>query len=205
VGSLTAGWFRKEIKDFIFNGGGDIIGTGPDNGYDGLYEGFSLTMPHNGGMATIEGYELSYQQQYTFLPGLLKGLGAYANYTKIQTNGDYGTGSPRATGTVPGFVPETANLGVSYSYGRFSVRAKWNYKTAQLTVYNDDPAQLRYLAESKRVDLNFRVRINSHINVFADLINVTGTPIKYERGAIGRIDWYQNNGRRAVLGLSGRY
>lgn len=205
VGSLSFGWFKKDIKDFIFSSGGEFILAGADNGFGGLYEGFSLVTPRNGGVARIKGYEISYQQRYTFLPGLLKGLGAYANYTRIETDGDYGMGGPRSTGTVPGFVPETANLGMSYSYGRFSFRAKWNAKSRQLSAYNDNPAQLRYFAPNRRVDLNLRVKLNRNLDLYADIINLTREATVYERGPLGRIDAYQDNGRRASFGITGRY
>lgn len=205
VGSVSVGWFKKDIKDFIYSAGGEFIPSGPDNGFGGLYEGFTLVSPRNGGMAKIAGYELSYQQRYTFLPGLLKGLGAYANYTKIETDGDYGSGAARSTGTVPGFVPETANIGLSYTYGRFSFRAKWNAKSRQLNAYNDSPAQLRYFAPTRRIDLNLRVKLTQHLDFYADIINLTRNATVYERGPLGRVDAYQDNGRRASFGITGRY
>lgn len=205
VGSLSVGWFRKDIKDFIFSSGGTIIGPGTDNGFNGLYEGFSLTTSRNGGEAKIDGFEISYQQQYTFLPGWLKGLGGYANYTKIKTEGDYGSGEARATSTVPGFVPETINAGVSYAYMRFSVRLKWNYKERQLVTYNANPASLVYNSTGSRYDVNLRVKLSPRLDLFADVINVTGTPIKREVGTLARINAYQNNGKRALVGISGRF
>ena len=66
------------------------IGTGPDNGFDGEYGGFSRRTSLNAGTATVQGWELSYQQQFTFLPGLLKGLSGSANYTLLDTHGDFG-------------------------------------------------------------------------------------------------------------------
>jgi TonB-dependent receptor len=68
AGLLSAGVFLKELKDFIFTQGGAAIGSGADNGFGGLYEGYQLTTQYNGGSAKIKGFELSYTQQFTFLP-----------------------------------------------------------------------------------------------------------------------------------------
>ena len=74
AGLLSAGVFLKEIKNFIFTAGGQTVGAGSDNGFDGRYEGYALTSQRNGGSARIRGLELNYQQQFTFLPGWLKAL-----------------------------------------------------------------------------------------------------------------------------------
>jgi iron complex outermembrane receptor protein len=43
AGSVSVGWFRKVIKDFIISGlDNGIIPTGPDNGYSGEYGGYTL-------------------------------------------------------------------------------------------------------------------------------------------------------------------
>ena len=41
----------------------------------------------NAGTAIVQGWEFSYQQQLSFLPGWAKGLGVYANATKLWTKG----------------------------------------------------------------------------------------------------------------------
>jgi len=117
VGALTAAWFRKDIRDFIFSSSGGIIPTGPNNGFNGLYEGFNLATTLNGGSAKITGFEFAYQQQLRFLPGPLKGLGLSATYTELKTEGNYGEGQVRSTESIAGFVPRFINLGLTYPTG----------------------------------------------------------------------------------------
>ena len=69
-----------EINTLQGNEGGD---------YD-QYAGYTYTSQFNGGSAKVRGLELAYQQQFTFLPGIFQGLGAYANYSRNETEGDYG-------------------------------------------------------------------------------------------------------------------
>ena len=103
VGSVSVGWFHKTIKDYIVTGINiGTIGTGTDNGYNGEYGGFTRLDLANAGTAIVQGWEFSYQQQFTFLPGLLKGLGTAVNVTKLETHGDFGgsgdCGTPAKSG-----------------------------------------------------------------------------------------------------------
>lgn len=105
VGSISVGFFHKVIKDFIVSGiESGIIDTGPNNGYSGEYGGYTLLSSTNAGTAYVQGWGLSYQQQYTFLPGPLKGLGAMINFTALEAHGDYGGRGTLRTREVEGFV-----------------------------------------------------------------------------------------------------
>jgi TonB-dependent receptor len=111
VGNFSVGWFHKEIEDYLVTG--QSVGTipsGPDNGYNGEYAGFTELTTLNAGTAYVQGWEFSYQQQLTFLPGLLRGLSFGANYTILDTHGDFGGTTDRTGDQVPGFIPETGNL-----------------------------------------------------------------------------------------------
>jgi TonB-dependent receptor len=165
VGMLSAGVFRKDLTDFIYSDSGGTVPTGPNNGFNGLYENFQLTTSKNGGNARIQGIEFAYQQQFTFLPGWFRGLGMFANYTRLQTEGDYGSTTPRTTSSVPGFVPRSANVGVSYSHGRVSLRAKWNYKSLALFSYSTNPASLRYNPGQGRIDLSARFKLTRNLDL----------------------------------------
>ncbi|MSU23280.1 MAG: TonB-dependent receptor [Opitutus sp.] len=111
VGQFSVGFFHKSIKDYISSGNAGVVGAGADNGYGGEYAGYSITSQTNTGSAKIKGWEFSYQQELTFLPGVLRGLGVFANFTVLDTKGDYGTGSAVSTTEVLGFIPHSGNVG----------------------------------------------------------------------------------------------
>ena len=144
VGRFSAGVFLKEIKQFIFNRGGQTVAAGADNGFDGEYEGFALTSQDNGGFAKVKGFELAYQQQFTFLPGWLNGFGIYANYSRLQTEATTAPAPVSSTDEVAGFTPESANFGISYIRNPISIRLQFNHVGTYLNTFNVQQARLLY-------------------------------------------------------------
>jgi TonB-dependent receptor len=62
VGMFSAGWFHKDIRDYIVSGiVSGVVEGGPDNGYNGEYEGFTRLRSANAGTAIVQGWEFSYQ------------------------------------------------------------------------------------------------------------------------------------------------
>src|SRR5262249_10566907 len=43
AGMVSAGVFLKEIKNFIYTAGGQVLGPGADNGFNGDYAGYTFT------------------------------------------------------------------------------------------------------------------------------------------------------------------
>jgi TonB-dependent receptor len=172
IGLFSAGVFLKEIKEFIFTAGGQPIGTGADNGFDGEYAGFTLTSQSNGGFAKIRGLELAYQQQFSFLGGWLGGFGVFANYTKLETEGDYGAAVVRSTNEVAGFTPETGNIGISYIRGRTSLRFQFNHVGKYLVTFNANQAALLYRMARSTVDLKTRYTLSKRFDLYLDIDNV---------------------------------
>ncbi|MCD8538836.1 MAG: TonB-dependent receptor, partial [Leadbetterella sp.] len=79
IGVLSGGVFYKRLNDFIFprvylNSNYPLTGTPTVRDID-------VIQVQNGEAADLVGFEFAYQQNLTFLPGALSGLGAYFNYT----------------------------------------------------------------------------------------------------------------------------
>ncbi|MBI5381587.1 MAG: TonB-dependent receptor [Opitutae bacterium] len=125
VGMVSVSAFLKEIHNY-FRTFDTLIAAGPNNGFDGQFAGYTLRQNRNTGSARVRGIELSYQQQYTFLPGALRGLGAYANLTLLQTHGDFGTTT--ATSRLPNLTPRTWNAGLTWRWRGLDLRLLANYR-----------------------------------------------------------------------------
>ncbi|MBP7143224.1 MAG: TonB-dependent receptor [Opitutaceae bacterium] len=207
VGQVSVGWFRKDISDFITNVAGGIVGTGPDNGFNGDFAGYEIRTTANGGHAKIDGWEFNYQQQFTFLPGFLRGISFSANYTKLQTNGDYGEAAPRTTTTdVARFVPETANVRLAYSYRKFGFNILYNYQSSYLQDYSAmDASRLRYRTARELVNVGVSYRIHRNATLSIDVANVFNEPQDYYRGLAERLERSTTNGVALVVGVRGRF
>ena len=207
VGNLSVGWFHKSIRDYIVAGiVSGTIGTGADNGYNGEYPGFTQLTSANAGSATVQGWEFSYQQQLTFLPGLLRGLAVGANYTWLDTQGNFGGTTNLSTGQVAGFIPRTANANLSWRHRGFSTRVLVNYTGEHLQTYS--AASLgRNLYRFKRVitTLGFGYQISPALNVTVDIDNLFNEPQARYRGIPDQMQSTSLTGTTVTLGVSGRF
>ncbi len=177
AGVFSAGVFLKEISRFIYTAGGATVGSGTDNGFGGNYAGYELITSYNGGTAKVKGIELSYNQQFAFLPGRWSGLGAHATYTRMQTSRQYSSGGVlTSTQEVPGFNPFVANAGFSYIRGGVTVRLQYNYTGRYLRAYNANDSRLQYNRARRTVDLRTRFNLSRRADVYLDVANIFNEP-----------------------------
>ncbi len=178
AGYASVGLFRKDIRDFIYGSTGALIGGGPNNGFDGDYEGYQVTTDTNGGSARVQGIELAYNQRFTWLPGAWNGLSLSLNYTRLKSLGNYtATGSTQSGAELPGFMPETFNGSVSYAHRAWEAQVKYTYRAQNLRDYNTNPLLRVYYYSKKNVDLNLKYKWHPRLTLFADVINVFDDPI----------------------------
>jgi len=207
VGNLSVGWFHKSIRDFIVSGiNAGTVATGPNNGYDGEYGGYTILTTLNAGTAVVQGWEFSYQQQFTFLPGLLKGLGLFANYTYLTTHGDWGGGASLTTNSVPGFIPRTGNLGLSWRHRGFSSRVNVNYTGRYLDAANvANPALNLYRHERTIVNVGVAYQVRPTLTLSMDVSNLFNERQEFYRGFSERLQSSIVPGTTITFGVSGRF
>jgi iron complex outermembrane recepter protein len=189
AGLFTIGVFQKDLEKFIYTSSGEVVGSGPDNGYGGEYVGFTISTQYNGGRAKVKGIELSYSQQFTFLPGVLKGLGAFANATWMNAQGNYGSGGAIALAPNPrvaGFNPFIGNAGVSYIRNRLNLRASYNYRHRYLSGFNANESRAGYIAVRETLDLKTLYNITRRVSVYLDVVNVLMEPDRQTQFGFGR-------------------
>jgi TonB-dependent receptor len=207
AGSLSAGWFHKTIEDYIISGiPSGTVGSGNDNGFNGEYEGFMILSRANAGTATVQGWEFTYQQQFTFLPGLLKGLAASANYTIIETTGDFVGAAERSTDEVPGFIPRMGNVSLVWRYNKFSSRVSMNYVGSYITNFAGvgSPRNL-YRYDRKMVTAGVAYHHRPWLNFTCDVANVTNEPESFYRGYPDQMQRYNISGMTITFGVNGRF
>ena len=207
VGTFSVGWFQKTIDDYIINGiEQGVIGTGPDNGFNGEYAGYRLLTSDNGGSATVRGWEFAYSQQLTFLPGALRGLGVTLNYTKIETEGDFGGNASLTTNEVAGFIPETANANLTWRYGRFGSYLRINYTSDYINSYSAaSVARNEYRDDRLTTDVGVSWRFRPWLTFFCDVSNIENEPIRFYRGIESRLSRINYTGTTMTVGVNGRF
>lgn len=148
VGSLTASLFYKELKDVVTNG--TVEATFNNNG--ATFTG-PVTTPINSPVtAKVKGLELDYQQTYSFLPGLLSGLGLNVNWTYVDSSGvpqstlsatdpNVAAGNvanvPTQNLPLQGLSKYTWNFAPFYEKGPVSLRIAYNWRSRYLLTVRD--------------------------------------------------------------------
>ncbi|MEQ8525336.1 TonB-dependent receptor [Gracilimonas sp.] len=179
VGVLSAGVFYKDIRDFIYIRNYEFSG--------GQYDGYEATQPVNGNNADLVGFELNLQQQLTFLPGFLSGLGVYGNYTYSWSEAELiNSDGETRTVSLPGQAENTGNFALSYERSGFSGRVSLSYAGAFIDELRDEEGNDRIYDEHIQVDLSASQRINKNFTVFLELINLTNEPLRYYNGVSSR-------------------
>ncbi len=130
LGILQAGFFYKDLSNPIYN----TTQTGT-----GAYAGFQVQQSINGPRAHITGFEGSWEQRLSFLPGLLNGLGVAANYSYTTSQVKFPDGFSGGRTDHPALLrqaPNTWNLGMTYDKARFSMRFGVSHNDANIYAYN---------------------------------------------------------------------
>jgi len=212
-GVVSAGVFLKEMKNFIYTQGGILVPTGADNGFGGDYAGYLMTTQRNGGAAKVKGLELSYSQQFTFLPGIWNGLGAFANMTRMEAEGNYGNGNQLGTGTaaltptpkIAGFNPFIANFGVSYIKNKVSVRFQYNMRDRYLVTYNANESRQVYLTARNTLDIKTVYHFSRRFDVYLDVVNALHESDRQAEFNGGRPQTIGYMTRQILCGVNARF
>lgn len=207
VGNFSVGWFRKSISNYIVTGiENGIVGSGNDNGFNGDYAGYRILTADNAGSALVRGWEVSYQQQFTFLPGPLKGLGFSANHTWLKTEGNFGGTVPRRTDEVPNFIPRTGNASLSWRYRGLGARVIANYTSAYINSYSAGSlGRNRYRYARTVVNTGIDYRLRSGVTLALDVDNIFNEPQRFYRGTPDQMQQTYINGVTLTFGVSGRF
>lgn len=173
-GMISVGVFRKKITDYISGNlnSGTTVPTGPDNGFEGLYSGYTIFRPANIGDAEAEGVELDYRQRLSFLPGVLKGLSVSANYTYQRTEGRFAGTLNLNTNQVALFVPRLFNARLLYNYKKFGASFDASFKGEHLVVFSTTAGASRFQRDLLRYNAGFTWRLRPDATLFLNFDNI---------------------------------
>ena len=176
VGVLSAGVFYKSMADYIF------VFTRPETLNGAQYQ---FTQPLNGDSATVRGVELAIQNQLTFLPSPLDGLGVYANYTRTDSKASI----PARAGKnrLPGQSNNVGNVALSYEKGGFSGRVSMNFHGSYIDQVGATVLLDRIYDQHKQLDVSLNQKIRKGLRLYANGVNLNNAKLRYYQGVPDRV------------------
>jgi TonB-dependent receptor len=171
-GLASVGLFYKAFTNYIIPT--ESVGATNVPGFAG--QTVNLFSFSDAGSAHAEGVELNYQQQFEFLPGPLSGLGFEGNLTYVESSGQIRPGERH---TLPQTSPFNYNAGLFYRRGPIDLKLAASYVSSNLWVVGGDPSTDLYSQPRFRLDFGARYKINSHVEAYADVKNITNTHLEF--------------------------
>ena len=194
IGVISAGIFIKKIEDFAFRT--QLSQTG------GPYDGFDVEDSANGGSADLTGIEVTWQQQFTDLPGWMSGLGIYANYTYTNvTSIDFGPSTDRDDiDVLPEQMQNVGNIAIIYEKGNIVSRLAVNKSGKWLSELAGEADFDEWTDGSTTVDFAFTYFFDNGLELFFQGNNLT-EEIEYQYlGSTSRARQHHIFGRTLNLG-----
>lgn len=176
----------------------------------------------------IEGYEITYQQDLTFLPGWLRNFGVQANYTHIDSKLQYvidpgavdGTRARQVqSGPWLGASPNSYNMTVYYETEKWSARVSGAYRDGYMTDYPiatgtcdpgacDSPLVNDFIGseETLNIDTSLTYNVNESVLLTLEALNLTNQPDErwaYQDAPL--VTRYRATGRQYFAGLRLRF
>ncbi|MGH9511626.1 MAG: TonB-dependent receptor [Terriglobales bacterium] len=131
LGLIQAGFFYKSLSDPIVS-----LLSGPQPITSCPSATCFVNQAANSGSAHITGVELSFRQHFTYLPGLLSGLGVLANYSYATSQANnVNPGNRTDSPALLRQAPNTWNISPTYDHGRLSTRVGLAYNGANIFSY----------------------------------------------------------------------
>ncbi|MEO6244454.1 MAG: TonB-dependent receptor, partial [Opitutaceae bacterium] len=196
VGVIGVSVFQKQISNYFRSFVSDLDAGGIDG--SGTYANYRLTQTRNIGSARIRGVELRYDQQFSFLPGFLRGFGFNSNFTYLETEGDFGTAI--VSKNLVNFRPRSGAAGLSYrGHGlQANLLAKWEGR--YFGPYQDTGTLRIYQEPRTLFDLKLQYRFRRNYDLYLDTYNLFDTSPRSDVSEDGRIKFFRT---KMGVGFSG--
>ncbi|TDP75053.1 TonB-dependent receptor [Roseateles toxinivorans] len=140
-------------------------------------EVFQVTTPINTNGGKLTGFEVNYQQPFTFLPGRFKNFGALVNYTYVKSKIDYQVSPTSATVITDDLLnlsPKSYNATLYYDDGTFSARISGSYRSGFLTrVPGQNNNDVEGKNSSLNVDASISYKVNDKLELTLEGVNLT--------------------------------
>ena len=137
---------------------------------------FVFQQPLNTPGGELTGFELAYQQPFTFLDGFWSDFGVQLNYTYVDSEIQYlsSSGAPSAKGPMVGLSKNAWNATVYYDNDRFSARVSAAYRDEYMNnVPGREGTDMEGTAATTTVDASLAYNISENLSVSLEALNLT--------------------------------
>ncbi len=210
---LSAGYFRKNVANFIINATEDLtfeltdgsLLTDPSTGSDvdnpDAADGvavFTNTLPNNSESAIVDGWELALQHTFANT-----GFGVMANATIVNSNADLDPSDISQVFALTG-LSDSYNVVGFYEQGPFQARIAYNWRDSfvqSLSQSNGDGVTI--VEDYAQVDASGSYDLNEHITIFVEGINLTEEYVHKRGRFANQLLLVEDSGRRFSFGIRG--
>jgi len=212
---LSAGYFRKNVSNFIINSTENIsfetenghLLTDPSTGNDvdnpdeaDKTAIFTNTLPNNSESAIVDGWEITLQHTFDD-----SGFGFMANATLVDSDAELDPADITQVFALTG-LSDSYNLVVFYEKGPLQARIAYNWRDTfvqSLSQSNGDGVTI--VEDYAQVDASASYDINENITVFIEGINLTEEYV-HKRGRFSnQLLLIEDSGRRFAFGMRGNF
>ena len=181
---------------------GTVVGCSPSADWQ-------FNLPANTPGGDLTGFEISYQQPFTFLPGIWSNFGTVINYTSVESEIDYldAAGLVTASTDLTGLSKDAFNATLYFDNKVFSARVAAAYRSDYLTqVPGRNGNDVEGTASTLNIDFSSSYNFNDNLSVSFEALNLTDEADDQWVDADGnRLSYYHHQGRTYFIGARFKY
>jgi TonB-dependent receptor len=192
---LSVGLFKKDLKSFIVRAASNEV-------FDGVT--YLVNRPRNGANASLKGFEVIFQNNFTFLPAPLDGLGVLVNYSYITSKTrdlNSRTGQPLP---LTGLSKHNVNLVGYYEKGPIGLRVAYNWRDKFLDSIGSGGAGV-FFDSVDDLSITARLKVTEAIGIDAQLSNALDSRVRKFGGVEDATALFGLNGRTFSLAIRGKF
>jgi TonB-dependent receptor len=165
---------------------------------------WQFNLPANTPGGALKGFEVSYQQPFSFLPGAWSNFGTILNYTGVESEVNYlnSSGAVVDTADLTGLSKRAYNATLYFDNKVFSARISGAFRSDYLTtVPGRNGNDVEGTAETFNLDFSSSYKINDNFTVSLEALNLTDeVDDQWVDSAGDRLSYYHHQGRQLFLG-----
>ncbi|GGY86194.1 TonB-dependent receptor [Cellvibrio zantedeschiae] len=181
---------------------------------------WGVSRPANAPGGVINGYEINYQQPFTFLPGFWQNFGFIGSFTHVSSDMDYITASTTTTGgtivttqtltnaPLLSLSPNASSATIYYEKDAFKARISVAKRDGYLTlaVKDSNSNYQNGTNGTTNVDAQVSYDFNDHFKVTLDMLNLTNEiDDQWVESTEPRLSYVHETGRQFNLGVNYKF